>query len=105
MARGDPNFRLRIPEELLEKFRERAVANNRSATQEIVVTLEAALAQETTIERLTRQIREINSRVDAVEREIGKMQGKRLDLVMEEDIVPVTKTKAGGLSLSAKKKK
>jgi hypothetical protein len=105
MARGDPNFRLRIPEELLEKFRERAVANNRSATQEIVVTLEAALAQETTIERLTRQIREINSRVDAVEREIGKMQGKRLDLIMEEDIVPVSKTKAGGISLISKKKK
>lgn len=52
MARTDPIFRLRVPPELVERFRQRAAANGRSMAQEIVVTLEAALDQESDVEIL-----------------------------------------------------
>ncbi|WP_336067235.1 Arc family DNA-binding protein [Nitratireductor rhodophyticola] len=43
MAREDPHFRLRIPEDLKEKIAEIAVANERSMTAEIIERLRDSL--------------------------------------------------------------
>lgn len=45
MSRTDPQFNLRMPEELREKVAEAAKANRRSATAEIIARLEASFEQ------------------------------------------------------------
>ncbi|MDP2746196.1 Arc family DNA-binding protein [Pseudomonas sp.] len=45
MSRTDPQFNLRIPEELRDKVAEAAKENRRSATAEIIARLEASFQQ------------------------------------------------------------
>ncbi len=73
MARGDPNFRLRIPEELLERFRARAEASNRSLTQEIVATLERALGQEDEFAEMKKQMKLMQAQLTVAERDIAHL--------------------------------
>lgn len=46
MARGDPEFRVRLPAELLDWLREKAADGRRSMTQEVTLRLIQARASE-----------------------------------------------------------
>ncbi len=70
MGREDPHFRLRIPEELLEKFRERSAANNRSITAEIIATLGTALEQESDLLTMKSTMDDMQARLKAVEQRL-----------------------------------
>lgn len=63
MARIDPSFRLRIPNDLLDKLRVQAEANKRSVSQEMVFILSNAIQ----IQGLAERIAEMESRIKEME--------------------------------------
>jgi predicted HicB family RNase H-like nuclease len=75
MARTDPIFRLRVPPELVERFRKRAAANGRSMAQEIVIALEAALDQESDVEVVKDVLATVWKRVHALEAKVFEGTG------------------------------
>lgn len=64
MARIDPNFRLRIPNDLVDKIRAQAEANKRSVTQEMVFILSKAI-----------EIQQISQRIAMMEERLRNMEG------------------------------
>jgi hypothetical protein len=86
MARGDPNFRLRIPEELLGRFRARAEASNRSLTQEIVATLERALDQEGEFAEMKKQMKLMEAQLAVFEKNIAHLTVTMMQLTQQAGI-------------------
>ncbi|MEJ1933303.1 Arc family DNA-binding protein [Nostoc sp. NIES-2111] len=80
MARGDPHFRLRIPEELKRALERAAKRNLRSVNAEIVARLlETFTSQNDPEERLRRRVQELKRRKTA--QEIAIIEG---ELTFEE---------------------
>lgn len=66
MARVDPNFRLRISNELLDTLRARAEDNKRSVSQEIVHILSQAI-----------QVQDLGERISNLESKVKELEKNR----------------------------
>ena len=67
MARDDPHFRLRIPEDLKALIEQSAAKNNRSMTAEIVSRLERSFDIEPEWEEAIKNAEELWRRMDKLE--------------------------------------
>lgn len=86
MSRTDPQFNLRIPQELRDRVLEAAQANKRSATAEILARLEASFAAEQAAEAPAESA---GLRVDGEDGEVRVVTHQQLYAIVDEAIQSV----------------
>lgn len=76
MARDDPYFRLRVPEELLAKVQSAAAENHRSVTAEMISRLDSTFAEELALTpaEVVDAILEYDKRIERLEQAMGRVE-------------------------------
>ncbi|MGO6755917.1 Arc family DNA-binding protein (plasmid) [Rhizobium ruizarguesonis] len=74
MTRGDPHFRLRIPEDLKREIETAARANSRTITSEVVYRLEQSFARSSNQGGLVEEIEAIRVRLAYVQDLLQKQE-------------------------------
>lgn len=76
MARDDPYFRLRVPEDLLAKVQAAAADSHRSVTAEMIARLESTFTEELdlTPAEVVAAIHEYDQRIEALERRMRDVE-------------------------------
>lgn len=77
MARTDPQFNLRIPQELKDRLEEAAVANKRSVTAELIARLESSFSDDQTVAQIESAFEAIKAYVAKLKAELAEAKRKK----------------------------